>query len=208
MNSPTPSIDQCFLYIEQFEMLDNIRQHSLKVAAVAELLWDGLSRSSSPDTLPEKQLVIAGALLHDIAKTRCLAGNCLHAEEGQVICNELGLPEIGEIVAEHVVLRKFHSENYKKGIFGAKELVYYADKRVRHDQIVSLQERLLYILERYGNGNPEKEQRIRENFQTTVQFESYLFTFVDFSADSLEDQLEQRYQNFSLYDRITEYTNK
>ena len=42
----------------------------------------------------------------------------------------------------------------RRGIFTAREIIYYADKRVRHEEIVSLDDRLEYILEHYGLGDP------------------------------------------------------
>lgn len=188
MTKHIPSINQCLQFIDQFEMLDNIRAHSFKVARVAEALVDGLGRSTNGrGPIPHKEEVIAGALLHDIAKTLCLKTGCLHAEEGQRICVELGYPAIGEIVAEHVVLKNFAAESYAKGIFGPKEMVFYADKRVRHDQVVPLSSRLDYILERYGLGDPSREHRIRLNFNQSLDFENYLFNFLDFKPDEVEN---------------------
>ena len=167
-------------------MLDNIQAHSFVVARVAEALVDGLNRTGkSPGPLPDKEEVVSGALLHDIAKTLCIKTDCRHAEVGRQICVELGYPELSEIVAEHVVLKNFTADLYSQGIFGPKEIVYYADKRVRHDRVVSLDERLEYILERYGDNNPFKEQLIRENFKFTLDFEKYLFRFLDFSPEEI-----------------------
>ncbi len=139
--------------------------------------------------LPAENEVIAGALLHDIAKTPCLKSGCNHAREGQRICVELGHPEIGIIVAEHVILEDFASKRYRQGIFNAREIVFYADKRVRHDRVVSLAERLEYILERYGNGDPVRERHIRLNFSKTVQFENIIFTFLDFHPENLPEMI-------------------
>ncbi|BHH82550.1 HDIG domain-containing metalloprotein [Desulforhopalus sp. 52FAK] len=188
MTRPIPSIKQCLHFIDQYEMLDNIRDHSFMVARVAKTLATQLYLSPtalSPDTAE----VIAGALMHDIAKTRCLKNNSHHAQDGQSICIELGFPEIGDIVLEHVVLRDFNEQQYRQGAFGAKELVYYADKRVRHDQVVTLNDRLAYIIERYGNADPVKEQRIKENFAATFKFEQLLFSFVSFEPEALADNL-------------------
>jgi len=167
-------------------MLANIRQHSFVVARVAEALVDGLhSSSKSSGPLPDKEEVIVGALLHDIAKTLCIHTDCRHAEIGRQICLELGYPELSEIVAEHVVLKNFAADRYALGIFGTKEMVFYADKRVCHDQVVSLDGRLEYILERYGDNNPVKEQLIRQNFNKTIELENYLFRFLDFLPKEL-----------------------
>ncbi len=188
MTRPIPSINECLSFIEHYEMLGNIRDHSFMVARVANALVEGLVHNSAP-SIPDSNEVIAGALLHDIAKTRCLQNNGHHAKEGQDICNELGYPHIGKIVLEHVVLKDFNEHLYKKGEFGAKELVYYADKRVRHDQVVSLQDRLDYIIERYGKGDPVKNKYIHLNFSTTFKFEELLFAHLDFSPENLILQL-------------------
>jgi hypothetical protein len=160
------------------------------VARVAKTLVDGLQRTNISNP-PDYDEVIAGALLHDIAKTKCLGNNGHHALEGQLICIELGFPNIGQIVLEHVILKNFNETLYKRGIFGARELVYYADKRVRHDQVVSLQERLDYIIERYSDGSPEKEEYIRQNFAKTLQLEELLFKHLDFTAEELKNCLAE-----------------
>jgi len=184
MTRPIPTIDQCLHFIERYEMLANIRDHSLMVARVAKTLVTCLSHNTSSAAIDSDE-VIAGALLHDIAKTRCLYNNGHHAKEGQLICEELGYPHIGEIVLEHVVLKEFNENQYKQGIFGAKEFVYYADKRVRHDQIVSLADRLDYIIERYGDESPVKEEFIRRNFSVTFKLEQLLFGYLDFQPEEL-----------------------
>ncbi len=186
MSMPIPTIRQCLSYMDDFAMLDNIRRHSFMVARCASALLAGLKRSETPGApLPAEEPVVAGALLHDIAKTQCLQGNCRHAQVGREICRDLGFPEIGEIVGEHVVLSDFSPERYRQGIFNAKELVYYADKRVRHDQIVPLANRLVYILERYGDHDPLKETMIVANFRYCQELEHLLFSFLDFLPEDL-----------------------
>lgn len=192
MSINIPSIKECLELHDRFEMLDNIRGHSFVVARVAEALVDGLHRTGkSPGPLPNKEEVIVGALLHDIAKTLCIKTDCRHAEIGRQICLDLGYPELSEIVAEHVVLKNFAADLYARGIFGTKEMVFYADKRVRHDQVVSLDGRLLYILERYGDNNPAKEQLIRQNFNKSIDLENYLFSFLDFLPEELAHHISQ-----------------
>ncbi|MBU1567631.1 MAG: HD domain-containing protein [Proteobacteria bacterium] len=171
-------------------MFDNIRAHSVLVARIAGALVDSLARTGKcPGPLPDRQETIAGALLHDIAKTLCIKTGCHHAEIGRQICVELGYPELGEIVAEHVVLHQFNADLYQQGIFGAKEMVFYADKRALHDQVVPLASRLEYLVERYSDGSPLKEQHIRLNFLKTIEFEQHLFSFLDLKPDDIIDHL-------------------
>jgi len=176
--------------MEQYTMLHNIRRHSFVVTRVAETIVGSLDLSLSKGIdPPDINLVRAGALLHDIAKTKCLDGSCRHAEEGQAICEEHGFHNIGVIVREHVILSSFTPERYKRGEFPAREIVYYADKRVRHEEIVSLNQRLDYIIERYGDGSDFIEQRIRDNFKSCLELEDYIFSFIDFGPDDLEDHI-------------------
>jgi putative nucleotidyltransferase with HDIG domain len=186
MTTPVPTIRQCLSFMDDFAMLDNIRQHSFMVARCASALLAGLQQAGKTGApLPAEELVVTGALLHDIAKTQCLQGNCRHAQVGREICRDLGFPEIGEIVGEHVILSDFSPERYRQGIFNATELVYYADKRVRHDQIVPLDNRLVYIIERYGDNDPLKETLIIANFRHCQELERHLFSFLDFPPEDL-----------------------
>ena len=184
-----PDIETCTALMEQHKMLVNIRCHSLVVARIADLLATTLQENGLQQ-LPDRQLCISGALLHDIAKTPCLDGNCDHALAGAEICLKLGYPEIAAIVEEHVILKDHNPDRYAQGIFSAREIVYYADKRVRHDEIVSLDKRLEYIIERYGNDDAHRHELIRANFDQCVQLEGFLFKFLGFPPEELAARIE------------------
>ena len=174
--------------MDEYAMLDNIRAHSLVVTRVAQVLLEALANSTKTNgSLPAGNLVAAGALLHDIAKTPCLENKCDHARQGRDICLELGYPEVAEVVREHVVLTEFSPKRYGNGHFLAKELVYYADKRVRHDEIVSLEERLEYILEHYGNNDPKRHNLIKKNFDKCLQLETFLLSTIAMTADDIQE---------------------
>lgn len=190
MSVTIPDISRCLELIEDFSMLKNIRRHSFMVARVASTVHQGLAAANK--AVPTHELVLAGALLHDIAKTRCLAEGCAHAETGAAICEELGYPAVADIVASHVLLPQDDQACCRNGQFTATELVYYADKRVLHDRIVSLEERLEYILEKYGTGNPFRELLIRQNFLHCQQLEEQLFSHLPFSADETEKVVQQK----------------
>lgn len=189
-----PTVEQCARLMDTYGMLDNIRHHSLVVARLADRLVTGLTGSAPLSRVPNRKLVIAGALLHDIAKTPCLDGSCEHSREGAVICTEEGYPEVAEIVAEHVLLQSHEPERFQTGHFHAKELVYYADKRVRHAHVVSLEERLEYILEHYGRDDPTRHRLIAENFSKCQVLEEHLFTFLPFSPAMLGSEEATRPQ--------------
>ena len=166
-------------------MLANIRHHSLVVARLAEQLLAGLCASNPDRPQADRNLVIAGALLHDIAKTPCLNGNCDHAQVGAEICRQHGFPEIADIVEEHVLLHHYEPERYATGHFRAREIVYYADKRVRHHVVVPLNQRLEYILDRYSKDNPVRQQLIQANFSKCLTLEQHLFQWLPFAPEDL-----------------------
>jgi uncharacterized protein len=175
-----PSIKTCFRLMDEQEMLDNIREHSIVVARIAELLARGLLEAGESVDLKK---VIAAALMHDIAKTSCLKNGRNHAEEGRKICLQNNLEEIAPIVAEHVVLRTY----LINGCFSEKEIVYYADKRVNHHSVVSLEERLRYILERYGARG--RREVIERNFALCRKIEAALFGLLPFHPEELSREL-------------------
>ena len=162
-------------------MLPNIRAHSLMVGRVAGLIGSGLARTGRALSL---ELIVSSALLHDIAKTATLETELRHDEVGGEICLRHGLDELAEIVAEHVVLKNGPPERCTE-----KEIVYYADKRVLHDEIVTLETRLDYIIHRYGNGDEALHARIRQNFAQAHAVEARLFAELDFSPEELGERL-------------------
>lgn len=193
MVEKVPGISECLRIMEQYEMLPHIRLHSIMVARVAECLLAGLQSTPAASGPANHSLrldtVVAGALLHDIAKTPCLNDRCDHAAKGAEICFELGYPAIGRIVEEHVILREHDPARYERGIFSNREIVYYADKRVRHEEIVSLRDRLDYIISHYGRKNPHLRRLIHSNFNRCVELEKYLFSFIDFPPDELAERV-------------------
>ena len=178
-----PSIAQCFRLMEQYAMLPNIREHSVMVGRVAGLIGQGLAGVGRDLSL---ELIVSSALLHDIAKTASLETELRHDELGREICLRHGLDELAEIVAEHVILKGGVPEHCTE-----KEIVYYADKRVLHDEIVTLEARLDYIIHRYGNGDEGLHVRIRQNFAQAHAIEELLFGELDFSPEELGARLNR-----------------
>lgn len=183
--SVIPSLAQCIDLMDQYGMLPNIRHHSLVVARLAEQLQGGICAVAPDRHQADRHLVISGALLHDIAKTPCLNSACDHAKVGADICRRHNYPEIAAIVEQHVRLWDFNPARYEQGRFNALELVYYADKRVLHNMVVHLDQRLSYILKHYGKDNPKRQTLIRENFDKCLTLEHHLFRWLPFCPADL-----------------------
>jgi putative nucleotidyltransferase with HDIG domain len=138
-----PNEEECYRLMEQYEMLPNIKDHSILVKNVSMALTFNLKKSAHIN--PE--LVLAGALLHDIAKTRAVKLKEFgHDKIGAAMMRELGYNSIADIIESHVILKIFDVN----GILDEREIVHYADKRVMHDKIVTLEERFVDLNNRYG----------------------------------------------------------
>ena len=64
------------------------------------------------------------------------------------------------------------------------DIINYADKRVLHDEIVDLDRRLEYILERYAK-KAEHRKRIYLLWEKTKHMETRLFSDLPFSPEDL-----------------------
>ena len=158
----TPSLSECDELMARYAMLPNIVAHSRQVMRVALAVADNLKNGAAVD----RDLVMAAALLHDITKTRALESKESHDRTGGALLRELGFPCVGEIVEQHVVLSGFDPQ----ARLSEREIVNYADKRVMHDRIVSLKERLEDLIRRYG-ATEAAIASIRRNQQTAYAIE-------------------------------------
>ena len=142
---PPPS--DCLALMTAFGMLPNIRDHSLVVREVA--LHLGTSLVEAGFTL-HLDLIEAGALLHDLGKTHCLGTSINHAEWGAQAVHDPGYPEVAQVVREHIFLE---SNGNNHCAIREAEVVNYADKRVLHNQVVTLADRFVDLMERYGKND-------------------------------------------------------
>ncbi len=145
-SAPPPDDEACFALWRKYDMLPNVRQHSRLVAHIATLLARRAAEKGFAVHVPE---VRASALLHDIAKTYCLRHGGSHAQLG-------GAWAVAETrnyaLAQGVMLHVHWPWHIPEGagICALPFFVIYADKRVRHDACVSLDDRYEDLLTRYG----------------------------------------------------------
>lgn len=176
-----PKQDECIDMLESMAMPDHIRNHSKLVCRVALLLTDRLIAAGIP---LNRNLVTASALLHDITKPRSFTTGENHSKTGGEYLTELGYPEVGHIVRQHVILDAYFADDTPN----EAEIVNYSDKRVLHDHVVPLDDRMNYILERYAKTEAHR-QWFREVWKQTVLLEERLFGYLAFGPDQLTDQM-------------------
>ena len=196
-----PTRDQCFRMMRAMKMMDHIVVHSLQVCRVATYLSEHLNRQNGRLHL---DLIQAAALLHDITKTRSFKTRENHALTGGQMLAEQGYPEVGELVRQHVRLDEYP----KPVVLGELQIINYADKRVLHDQVVSLDKRLDYILERYGE-TPEHAERIHWLWEKTLELEAKIFDGLVVAPHELNRHLNNwdSSQDLATYQKMSQQTD-
>jgi len=142
---------------------ENIIRHSYTVRAAAVILSQALI---SAGYRMDMGLVDRAALLHDICKADSLREGGDHALMGRDLIKGYGYEKIGDIIGQHIWLRSMNIDEAM--------VVNYADKRVMHDRVVSLEKRFLDLMVRYGK-NERSMERILGHFAHASVIEQSIF---------------------------------
>jgi putative nucleotidyltransferase with HDIG domain len=173
-----PNREECLRLMSEYGMLENIFVHSLEVAKVALFISTELNKREQRIDL---NLVEAASLLHDLAKTECLKTKEDHAQKGSRILKEMGYERVGEVVEQHIWFEKKRDPT----TISEEEIVNYADKRVMHERIVSLEERFNDLKERYGRDRRAIDYLERLE-KETYEIENKIFWVLQIDPNELE----------------------
>lgn len=177
-NMSIEKMKTCLALLEKHGVPQNIIEHSLKVKEVAMFISRKLQASGTHVNLG---IVNDASLLHDIDKHKTLNDNENHGKLSEKILLEEGISR--EIAS---CARKHHLSNIleEKPFDTIEEkVIYYADKRVVHDKIVSLNERFAYLKKRYGNINENVLQTIIECESKVKELEDEIFENLKISRE-------------------------
>lgn len=159
-----PGPAQCEAWWDDYGMMAHIKDHSRMVAQVATHLAVAARERGLPVCV---ETVRASALLHDLAKTYTIRHSGNHSQLGAAWVMELtGNPVIASGVMHHVYW-PFEVDVAK---FFMPMAVIYADKRVAHDQLASLEDRFQDLLDRYGS-TADIRARIRTTHEQAITIE-------------------------------------
>ncbi|HEY9162574.1 MAG TPA: HD domain-containing protein [Desulfomonilia bacterium] len=177
-----PSKKWAYDLIRLKQMPQHILNHSMAVERIAVEIASRL-----PDKI-DIRLVETGALLHDICKIDSIRTGEDHAKMGGRLLEILDCPEVASIVRQHVHLE---SDELNEAM-----IVHYADKRVMHEEVVSLSRRFVDLMERYGKDKMRKE-RISNLYLRSIEIEKIIFKATGIDAEGSDD-LCPRGDNSSL----------
>ncbi|MGD9817586.1 MAG: HD domain-containing protein [Desulfomonilaceae bacterium] len=174
--STIPDEEDCISLLQKYDTPDHIIMHSRKVWEVGKLIGNKVRRHCEIDMA----LLRASCLLHDIGKYPSIVeGKKFHDIVGEQILVNEGLSMVGNIIVQHVVLRSDFNVRVAE-----EHVLFYADKRVVHDNVVSLDDRFVYLIDTYGR-NAEAIKRLLEMKQETKRVEEAIFAYVDFSPEDI-----------------------
>ena len=172
-----PDEKTCYELLHKYCTPYHIVRHSETVLQVGKLLGEALLRREHH---VDMDLIKASCLLHDIGKYPCIIeGGGHHDIRGEEILGREGFHSVGRIIVQHVVLR---TTKYQP--VAEEHLVYYADKRVVHDEVVSLVERFLYLQRTYGKDSAAL-RFIADMKEEAKRVEQEIFLLLDFSPDDI-----------------------
>jgi len=173
-----PDEAQCVRLWDKYGMMPHIREHCRAVASVA---LEIVRRAGERGLIAEGRgldapSVLAAGLLHDIAKTYTIRHGGSHAQLGAAwVRDETGNPALAQAVLWHV------SWPWQEGPLDDSAdplrlpvVIAYADKRVRHTEVVTLEQRFEDLLIRYGIDD-ERRERITGYLNRTKTVEKALF---------------------------------
>ncbi|HPI93740.1 MAG TPA: HDIG domain-containing protein [Deltaproteobacteria bacterium] len=169
-----PTLDESLRLIELHRMPGHIFAHSIMVRRVALAIGSSLLASNRDIDL---RLVGSSALLHDICKMECIGNGGDHALKGMELLCRYGYPRVGDVVGQHVRLRTLALDEAM--------VVNYADKRVMHTRVVSLDRRFVDLMARYGTDEGRRE-RILGHHRVCLQMEDMIVNACNADLEGLE----------------------
>ena len=147
MNLPTR--EQCFELLKKYKYTlpeQGGTKHFLIVNKIAVFLAKKLKEKGEDIDV---ELVDRASLLNDMDKG-CVDKDFDHGEMAHKFLIKEGYSEVAEVVRNHTIMRLF---SVKYFTLEAK-IVNYADCRVRHNDIVSVEERFADLKKRYSHLDP------------------------------------------------------
>ncbi len=153
---PHPELTEeiCLALLRAAGTPDKVIAHCRAVAKKAVELYDAAGNVPS---LPDRSLLFAAALLHDVARTEPD-----HAAVGAAWIRTLGYPDAAELIAQH--------HDFEGAVLNGAALLYLADKTVQGDREVTLEER--FSASRARCTTPEALAAHERRYQTAKRIES------------------------------------
>ncbi|MCB9359390.1 hypothetical protein H6503_05645 [Candidatus Woesearchaeota archaeon] len=178
-------ISECKLLLKQNDIPIHIFMHCRKVNAISRYIADKLIEKGINIDL---KVVDKASILHDVKKKHCLmiGKDELHEKQGGELLKSIGFDRIGEVISRHGI-----SSLHDGSLNGDWEsmIVHYADKRVIHDKIASLDERIEDAKIRY----PESRSYAEKVRAARQILERQIFKNLDIKPEDIDEEAVEPY---------------
>ncbi|MEZ4600858.1 MAG: NTP transferase domain-containing protein [Syntrophotaleaceae bacterium] len=172
-----PTEKECeHLLAHQFDLPRHTVEHCRQVARIAVRMVDELNRKGLSI---DRELILAAGLLHD-----CVRSQPHHAVAGEKALRQLGFPEVGSVVGQHMDLSV--SDDPKPS---AAEILYLADKLIGGHHRLDLKNRFEEKKKRYA-GQSEILDKIESRLQAALKIKGKLESFLGSSLEKVLTESE------------------
>lgn len=165
-----PSREECFALLKKYTTPDHVIKHCIMVTETALRIGSALNDKGCNLDL---ELIQGAGLIHDIARVE---DN--HWEVGAEIAAALGYDQEAEIIKIHM----FYNCDPNQDEITEADIICLADRMVKEDQYVGLDNRMQYILDKFKE-NPDAveriSERIKDNKAMILRIERIIGTNID-----------------------------
>ncbi len=169
-----PTTEECLKILDEYGTPDRVKGHCRAVADTGCRIGRALNQHGHSFNL---ELINAAGLLHDVARV-----HERHWEVGADFIGSLGYSQEADIIRVHMTYSPFNSPDRAT----ETDLVCLADRLVKEDRYVGIDERINYIIDKaIRNGHPEAEPRILEKKEELMAFLSDIEKEIGMTVDDL-----------------------
>jgi molybdenum cofactor cytidylyltransferase len=171
-NSGVPSKEECDAILSDICLVSpEIRRHAIKVTEVACKIGNAVLKTGK---VVDLDIIYSASLLHDIAK-----GRPKHDLTGGQILKDLGFEKTAEAMSTHSDLPE---ENQNVSL--ETKIVFLADKLVKGENMVSLDERYL-VYNRLFEVTPEIDIKIQQRKMRAVKVKREIETLLGYPIENM-----------------------
>jgi putative nucleotidyltransferase with HDIG domain len=188
-----PDRKACETLFDEYRMPENVREHTRQVAKVAVYLANALRRSGE---IVDVGLVESASLLHDIARAVEFSDDplwpLLKARYGETDHKLLGAKIMEKYPGLSTIIRKhgYASVITDPPVTWEEKIVNYADKRIAHTGIVSLDERFSEGRRRWLKRDKPLDSKMEaEIVRKHKEIESEIFSKIGIMSEQLKEEL-------------------
>jgi uncharacterized protein len=198
-----PSQEQCLNYFEEYKVPKNIKKHCMKVQEIAVFLAKKLNEAG---IMVDVEMVRAGAILHDlfkIAAIKDLEPNKFHTyqfteEELEMRSklikkfpgmyeNEIAYEIFKDDFPQLALTIKREGDPHNNDKTWEEKIINYADTRIFKEEIVTLDERFSYLVEKYKAPVGFWENKLNE----IKEQEDKIFSIIGLDQNNLKEEMEK-----------------